>query len=515
MSPQAKVNLGAKAEAMLASWPAPTNDDATWENRAAKIVAAATNAPRASDSEIAALFQKPALDPEPGEVESSTVSAVSARSASGEKAMSDSNPGSPGTTSSPAAAPAPSAAAKRPSLKELAARASQANASGSPSMRPSGPASMPPPSMEAVSQDKQSRPASVPPAAIAPKPSVPPPRSLEAMKEDSGRVNLSALTQPAAPVVAAEPVKEAAAPAPVAEDKPAAEAEATEGAKVKNIADAKPKKTKKKAEAAKTNEVVKAAETAPVPETVKKAEPENDNSGARWVAIAALLAIAAVGFVFLRKKDPPPTPVATVVQEKPDTTPIVTAQQKIEEPKPASTGLSIDSLPTAAPTETAKPAAGPKVAAATVEAPPAPAPTPEPVAPTAIATATGGGKVGDLASEMAKSVGGSTDKPVNADDATPAAGKTGNQTIPEQPSQGAANAAIRPLAANAKSCVAGADDVSYASVTFSSAGTVSNVNVSGWAQKNGKADCIKAALKGANVGPFAKPSFTLSVPIRP
>ncbi len=287
------------------------------------------------------------------------------------------------------------------------------------------------------------------------------------------------------------------------------------GAKVKNIADAKPKKTKKKAEAAKTNDVVKAAEAAPVPETVKKAEPENDNSGARWVAIAALLAIAAVGFVFLRKKDPPPTPVATVVQEKPDTTPIVTAQQKIEEPKPASTGLSIDSLPAATPTETAKPAAGPKVAANTVEAPPPPAPTPEPVAPTAVPTATGGGKVGDLASEMAKSVGGSTDKPVNADDATPAAGKTGSQTIPEQPSQGAANAAIRPLAANAKSCVAGADDVSYASVTFSSAGTVSNVNVSGWAQKNGKADCIKAALKGANVGPFAKPSFTLSVPIRP
>lgn len=517
MSPQAKVDLGAKAEAMLASWPAPASDDATWENRAAKIVAAATNTPRASDSDIAALFKKPALDPEPGEVESSTVSAVSARSASGEKAMSDSNPGSPGTTSSPAAAPTPSSAAKRPSLKELAARASQANTSGSPSMRPSGPASMPPPSAEAVSQDKQSRPASVPPAAVS-KASIPPPRALEAMKEDSGRVNLNALTQPPAAAVVAEEAKPAlkeAVSEPVAEDKPVAKTEASEGAKVQNIADAKPKKSKKKAEAAKTNDVVKAAEAAPVPEAVKKAEPENDNSGARWVAIAALLAIAAVGFMFLRKKDAPPPPVAAVVQEKPDTTPVVTAQQKIEEPKPASTGLSIDSLPAATPTESAKVAPGPKVAANTVEAPPPPAPTPEPVAPTAIATATGGGKVGDLASEMAKSVGGSTDKPVNADDATPAAGKTGSQTIPEQPSQGAANAAIRPSAQSAKSCVAGADEVSYASVTFSSAGTVSNVSVSGWAQKNGKADCIKAALKGANVGPFAKPSFTLSVPIRP
>jgi len=517
MSPQAKVDLGAKAEAMLASWPAPSSDDAAWENRAAKIVAAATNAPRASDAELAALFAKPALESEPGELESSTVSAANARNASGVKAMSqDSNDGSSAKPSIPPAATS-GAVSKRPSLKELAARASQANAAGSPSIRP--PASMPPPASEAVAQDKLSRPSSPSPSVVPPKASVPPPRPLEAGKEDSGRVDLNAINQAATPaqIAAAEVAKPAVhdlVSDAAGEDKPAAANDSSEGAKVKNISDARAKKTKKKSEAAKTNEAVASAETAaPVAETAKKKEDEG--GGGKWAALVAILAIAAGAFFMLRNKEQPKPPPVAAVEPKQEAAQAAVDTKKIEEPKPASTGLSIDSLPAAEPAESAKVAPGPKVAAAPVETAAPPPVATEPVAPTAVPTATGGGKVGDLASEMAKSVGGSSDKPVNADEATPAAGKTGSQTIPEQPSQGAANAAVRPLAANAKSCVAGADDVSYASVTFSSAGTVSSVNVSGWAAKNGKSDCIKSALKGANVGPFAKPSFTVSVPIRP
>lgn len=529
MSPQAKVDLGAKAEAMLASWPAPSSDDAAWENRAAKIVAAATNAPRADHAQIAALFAKPALDAEPGEVESSNVSAVSARSASGVwgegrqerseapnaqigvKAMSESSSGSPSKPASTSAAPTSGAVSKRPSLKELAARASQANASGTPSMRPST-STPPPPSAEAVQQDKQSRPSTPVPSVPPPKASVPPARSVEAIKEDSGRVDLNAITQAAAPAQP-ELVEKAAG-----EDKPAAANDTGEGAKVKSISEARTKKAKKKSEAAKKDEAVKATEAVPA-ETVTKAEPESSGGGAKWAAIIAILGLAAGAFLFLRNKQqpPPPTPAA-VVQEKPEAAqPAVDQQKIVEAPKPASTGLSVDALPTVEPTVSAKAAHGPKVAAAnTVEETPAPAPTPEPAAPTALPTAgSPNGKVGDLSSEMAKAVGGSAEKPVNAEGATPAAAQTGSQTIPEQPSQGAANAAVRPLAANAKSCVAGADDVSMASVTFSSSGTVSNVNVTGWAAKNGKSDCIKAALKGANVGPFAKPSFTVTVPIRP
>lgn len=333
-------------------------------------------------------------------------------------------------------------------------------------------------------------------------------------------MDLNAINQAATPAQVA--AAEAAQPAvhdlvsdASGEDKPAEASEAKEGAKVKNISEARAKKTKKKGEAAKTNEVVKAAETAPVPEAIKKAEPANEGGGGKWIALAALLGIAAAAFIVMRNKETPPPPVAAVVQEKPEQAPVAEAQGKIEEPKPANTGLSIDSLPTAEPAESAK--AAPKaVAANTAEEAPAPAPTPEPVAPTALPTATApDGKPGDLSSAMAKAVGGSAEKGVNADDATPAAAKTGSQTIPEQPPQGSVASAINAVKGGAKACVAGADDVSHANVTFSSSGSVSSVSVSGWAAKNGKSECIKAALKGANVGPFSKPSYTVGVPIRP
>lgn len=521
MSPQAKVELGVRAEAMLASWPAPSSDDATWENRAAKIIAAATNAPcaRENDADIAALFAKPALEPEAAEVESSAVPAVSARSASGEKAMSDSNSGSPGKTANPAAAPTTAAVSKRPSLKELAARASQqANAAGAPSIRANAPASLPPPAAEAVAPDKQ-RPSSPAPAAIATKASVPPARPIEASKEDSGRIDLNAINQ--AQVVAAEAAKPAQHEliAEASEDKPAVANDTNAGAKVTNIAEARTKKAKKKGEAAKTNDVVKATEAAAVAEVAKKDEPESGGNG-KWVAILAILGLAAGGFVMMRNKQQPTAPVATVVQEKPEAaTPAVDQQKIVEAPKPTSTGLSTDSLPTAEPAASAKTAPTAKVAAAnTAEEPAAPLPTAtmDPTAPTALPTATApNGKPGDLSSAMAQAVGGSTEKPVNADDATPAAGSTGSQKIPEQPPQGSVASAINSVKGGARACVAGADDVSNASVTFASSGVVSSVSVSGWAANNGKAECVKAALKGANVGPFSKPTFTVSVPIRP
>jgi hypothetical protein len=425
----------------------------------------------------------------------------------------DSNSGSSGRPSSASTVPTSGAVSKRPSLKELAARANQANASGSPSLRPS--TSVPPPAAtDAAPQDVQSRPSS-------PMPSVPP-RPIEASKDDSGRVDLNAINQAATPaqVAAAEvakPAVHALVDDAAGEDKPVVSNDAGDGAKVKNISDARTKKAKKKGEAAKTNDVVKAAEAAPVVATAKKTEPESGGGGAKWGVVLAILGLAAGGFVVFRNKQPPAQPVAAVVQEKPDTKPVAVDQQKIaEEPKPASTGLSIDSLPTAEPAESAKAAAGTKVAAAPTEDARLPPPTPEVVAPTALPTATAPtGKPGDLSSAMAQAVGGSAEKPVNADDATPAAGRTGSQNIPEQPPQGSVAAATRSVMPSAKACVAGADEVSHANVTFSSSGTVSSVSVSGWAAKNGKTGCVQAALKGANVGPFSKPSYTVGVPIRP
>ncbi|MEO7329295.1 MAG: hypothetical protein ABI193_11995, partial [Minicystis sp.] len=125
------------------------------------------------------------------------------------------------------------------------------------------------------------------------------------------------------------------------------------------------------------------------------------------------------------------------------------------------------------------------------------------------------GKPGDLASEMAKAVGAGDAKTPKEGTPEPAAANPRAQNIPEQPSQGEAMAAVRGVMGGAKACVAGGDDVSRATVTFSSSGSVSNVSVTGWAATHGKSGCVQAALKSAKVGPFSKPSFTVSFPIRP
>jgi hypothetical protein len=116
---------------------------------------------------------------------------------------------------------------------------------------------------------------------------------------------------------------------------------------------------------------------------------------------------------------------------------------------------------------------------------------------------------------MQKAVGDEESKSGVTEAPEPAAGKPLNQTIPEQPPQGSLQAAVGSVMGAAKACVAGADDVSRAQVTFSSSGAVSNVSVTGWAASNGASSCIKSALKGANVGAFSKPSFTFPVTIRP
>jgi hypothetical protein len=135
-------------------------------------------------------------------------------------------------------------------------------------------------------------------------------------------------------------------------------------------------------------------------------------------------------------------------------------------------------------------------------------------ASTAVAAATG--KPGDLQSEMARAVGPIADKgAAGTPTPEPAAGRPSNQNIPEQPSQGSVQAAIGTVMGGAKACVTGADDISRAQVTFSSAGAVTGVSVTGWAAAHGKSGCVQAALKGAKVGPFSKSSFTVGVPIRP
>ena len=113
-----------------------------------------------------------------------------------------------------------------------------------------------------------------------------------------------------------------------------------------------------------------------------------------------------------------------------------------------------------------------------------------------------------------KSGGASGENPLRIED-TPAQGIDPNSNIPQQPAQGSIAPALRSVMGGAKKCVAGADDVSNAAITFGSNGAVKSVAVTGWAAANGATDCIKSALKGANVGPFWKPSFTVNVTLKP
>lgn len=100
-------------------------------------------------------------------------------------------------------------------------------------------------------------------------------------------------------------------------------------------------------------------------------------------------------------------------------------------------------------------------------------------------------------------------------DPVPADSESMSPDIPQQPSAGALNSAIRPFLPGAKKCVAGANEVSRVMVTFASSGAVKSISVTGWAEANGASGCITSALKGANVGRFWKASFTFPVTIRP
>ncbi|MDC0749519.1 hypothetical protein [Polyangium mundeleinium] len=493
MSPQDKTDktdLGAKVDKLLGTWPAPPLDDAAWEERAASIVAAAQAAPRADDAALTALLAPPSLSPEAGEAERLVALEGPARPVlSGERTMSqqDSNPGS-SSVKPPESMPTSAATSKRPSLKELAARASQAGAS-----RPSipGPSSIPP---AAISRP----PSEVPPAPVSrtPLPSAPPPRPSEVGKEDSGVVDLNLInkTATAEQIAAAEKAKPATHDLAFEGDEKVA---AARPGNVTNLGEAREKKAEKK------------------------------GGGATWGILVAVVGIAAGVAIVMRgqpaKQD---TTTANVGQDKPQVAaeaPKAVEQKIAEAPPPASTGLSLDSLPTEPSADAQKPAqptgggaaADSKVAAV---APPVGG-TDTPPAATAPAgpAPTIGAKPGDLAGAMAQAVGGSNEKNDATGEMVPAAGgnKGGNQTIPEQPSQGSVASAVGAVMPGAKACVAGADDVSRAQITFSSGGTVTNVSVTGWAASNGQSGCVKAALKGANVGAFSKPSFTVGVTIRP
>lgn len=87
--------------------------------------------------------------------------------------------------------------------------------------------------------------------------------------------------------------------------------------------------------------------------------------------------------------------------------------------------------------------------------------------------------------------------------------------VTSKPALGAVNAAIGAVMGGARACVAAHDAPSRATVVFGSNGRVQNVQVSGPAAGTPAEGCIQSALRSARVQPFADPSFSVAVTVRP
>jgi len=118
-----------------------------------------------------------------------------------------------------------------------------------------------------------------------------------------------------------------------------------------------------------------------------------------------------------------------------------------------------------------------------------------------------------LAGAIKKAVGPT--EQAKDDTPAPAAAPAIRGDIPEAPPQGAIQGALGSIRGASRSCVAGQDSPSRATIIFASTGKVQSVSVSGPAAGTPAEGCIKSALSKANVGPFQRSSFPVSTTITP
>lgn len=514
---------------VLSGWPATADDEAAWEARAARIVEAATARRLEDTAELDSLLAPPDLAPEPGEAQLENMAREAP--ASGEhgdaahRAGAVGGAGAEGSLARGSTSQPPEK--KRPSLKEIAERASQSSggASGAvgvgnaalvtplPSSR--GALTTPLPSSGRTSttplplSGRGSTPpgrGSLPSVSRTSSPSL---RPAEAVTEDSGVIDLHRLTASAAveQAEAAEKVQPHAA-APLDGDRPAQAATMSTG-------------------------------TRRAPAGAAAASARRMSGGMIAGAAVAALGVAAAVTMMVRTPTTVPHQETAAAPPPAGTTPAPPGEEQAAPDAPAApappvaataaaaeapeTGAATEPLPAAAEEKLAvsPKAKAPGSAPAAQAAPAAPAaataaPKAEPekvaAAPAASAAAE------DLSSAMQAAVGSEGTKGASAaaEAPVPASGPLRQQQhIPEQPSQGAVQAALGAVMGSARACVADADGVSRAQITFSSSGAVSKVTVSGWAAANGRSSCVQSALQGANVGPFSKPSFSVHATIRP
>ena len=88
-------------------------------------------------------------------------------------------------------------------------------------------------------------------------------------------------------------------------------------------------------------------------------------------------------------------------------------------------------------------------------------------------------------------------------------------SLPDHPSTGAVQAAVGTVMGAARACVAGQSAASRATVNFGSDGKVQSVAVSGPAQGTNAEPCLRSALSGARVQPFARAAYSVNLTVRP
>jgi hypothetical protein len=87
--------------------------------------------------------------------------------------------------------------------------------------------------------------------------------------------------------------------------------------------------------------------------------------------------------------------------------------------------------------------------------------------------------------------------------------------LPPHPSLGAVQAAVGSVMMGARSCLAGQESGSKATVVFGSDGKVRSVTLSGPAAGSPAESCVRSALSGARVPPFTDVTYSASLTVRP
>jgi LPXTG-motif cell wall-anchored protein len=501
--------IGDRVDAALASWPMPDRGAAAWENLATRTEARVARATADKEgADLAASLLDPPLPASPPEVqESASFGSGQSSSVSRRLNVAPVSRTAVGAGESKMSQP-PERGRDRRSLQDLAKLAS------APSLTPN-----PPPST-AKAPSSSHVPAAPPKGAMG----------------DSGVVDLKMMAQ--LDPGAAERAKDTKLASAELFDEEGEQASSPASTKAET---GKPSSSRAPAVAAKAEaETSRASSAAPSRSTPAPARPApktGDDKSNSWVwigGVAGLLAVAAAAVVMLQSPSATPTAVSP-----PPAAPPVTAAAPTAKPAPAEHVAAVDtaapakdknevdlsSLPPA-PDEAHAAAAGAKAVAAgpkktvtlpgasavaAAEPPKAATPNPSLVAKDIPMSPTTTGALQDALRQAA----GPTDNPSGAGTTTPSGPQFDPGSVPQKPSAGAIAGGVSAAMAEARSCLGLDDPISRAAVTFESGGSVQGVVVSGFAAGKPAEACIKAALGKAKVPPFAQPTYTQTLTVRP